>query len=261
MTLLRIDPHAHLYDTYSLETWCQAAVDNLGVASDVLGAVIVVDREGQDSLKRLRSELGEERWRDASPETNRPEKVLTGQCTVGDLRLTIVRGVQYISSERIEVLGLGVSRSVADGEPCCDLIARINSEGGIACLPWSPGKWLGSRGRVINDILSSASPAECIIGDIALRTRLGPPSLLLSSARRRGFSVVAGTDPLPRSEDAALVGSYGVEIRLENTPLEGLGAPSITQLIKNNSGELRCFGRPNSVLVAAARFLSTFSRL
>ena len=259
MTLLRIDPHAHLYDTYSLNTWCQAAVKNLGVASDVFGAVIVVDRAGQDSFKRLRSELVEI-WSEAGS-ANNPDKVLNGYCTVGNVRLNVIRGVQYISSEKLEVLGLGVSRSATDGETCRDLIARINSEGGIACLPWSPGKWLGKRGRVVNEILESVSPAQCIVGDIALRTHLGPPSMLLNRARRMGFSVVAGTDPLPRFEDAALVGSYGIEIMLENPPPEGVGAASIIELIKNNSKELMCFGRPNSVLVAAVRFLSTFSRL
>lgn len=256
MPILRIDPHAHLYDTYPVDVWVAAAASNLGIGPDVTGVVVIVDREGQDSFGRLRIELGSARWTEARS-TGTSHEVRVGQCRLGDRSFFVMRGVQYVSAERLEVLGLGVHRESPDGVPARDIIPRISQAGGIVCLPWSPGKWLGARGRSVRSLLVSDLRAALTFGDISIRPRCGPPSLLLREARRAGCVVLPGTDPLPRRGDADLVGSYGVQYEVDVTPNIETVYETVLDAIRNRFNELRFFGRPNGVFQAITRFIST----
>ncbi len=248
---LRIDTHAHLYDDYSVKEWCYAAVRNLGGCDEVCTAVCVVDRDGQESLARLRSEVpsfGE--WRDLWDG-------LAGIAHLGTGSLLIVRGVQYVTSERLEVLGLGVERFAPDGSSAGEYISRIEELGGLACLPWSPGKWLGARGKVVKALLDAGSENAFVVGDISMRSRFGPPSTLLRYARKKGFPVVHGTDPLPSQVDERLVGSLGSELALTRSPEELLSSWATLKETLLSSGTLRPCGARNSPLKAARRFASS----
>ena len=243
--MIRIDPHAHLYDTYSVREWCEAACSNLGGIVGVLPVVIVVDREGQNSFSRFRAEVplfGS--WAELS-------NGLVGTIKWRDRSMVVVQGVQYVARERIEVLGLGVSRRVADGAPAAELIELINEEGGLACLPWSPGKWLGARGRVVRKLLDTYRPTTLTVGDIAIRSSMGPPSTLLLYAKGRGYQVLCGSDPLPRRADQRMVGSYGVEIA---TLPDGELLPWLLKSLR--AGALRRWGDRNTPWLAAWRFFS-----
>jgi hypothetical protein len=249
--LLRIDTHAHLYDSYSVKEWCEAAFRNLGGGADVTPMVFVVDREGQDSLDRLRREVPSfAEWRD----------VWNGQAGVAHLGagpLVIVQGVQYVTSERLEVLGVGVQRFSPDGSCASEFVTRIGELGGLACLPWSPGKWLGSRGEVVRTLLNSTSAATLLVGDIAIRSRIGPPSSLLSYARRKGFTVLLGTDPLPTKSDEVLVGTLGVELSLECPTEDVLRSWSNLKEALLSAGAIARWGARNSPLKATRRFISS----
>lgn len=246
MTTVRFDPHVHLYDSYSLKRWVDAAIANLTKdLKDILPVVFVVDREGQDSFKRLRAEVpsfGD--WEESADGRS-------GLITVFSGKLLVIRGVQYVAKEKIEVLGLGVSRRIADGAPAAELIELIRDEGGVPCLPWSPGKWLGRRGRVVRQLLESNTPKTLTVGDIAMRTFFGPPSPLLRFARGQGYSMLYGTDPLPRKGDEQLVGSFGRAIK--QLP-EGELVPAILESLFKGAEALKTCGRRNSPLRAAVRY-------
>lgn len=256
MAVVRFDPHAHLYDSYPVKEWCNAAYANLK-GSEGACVVIVVDRAGQDSFERLRREVPTfGTWYEA-PLQSGDGVSEAGTIEWNQKRLHVIRGVQYVSVERLEVLALGVGRSVPDGAPAAELIDRIRREGGIACLPWSPGKWLGSRGTVVRRIMRGSSPREFVFGDIAIRTALGPCSLVLRRARRARFLVICGTDPLPDPRDATLVGSFGMQINVDTLPsnerlFSDLLAPALV-------GAIPCgpYGRRNGVARAVRRFIST----
>lgn len=246
MSSVNIDSHAHLYDSYSSKTWCEAALANLGSGS----VVVVVDRKGQDSCARLALEVPAfASWKELPGGLGGVVSWPHAQS------LIIVRGVQYVARERIEVLGWGVGRTCDDGDCARDILAVIKKSGGLACLPWSPGKWIGKRGRVVQALLESHSPHDFVVGDIALRSSIGPYSLLLARAKRLGYSVVCGTDPLLRTEDETLVGSFGMTIIGE--------APSASEdrvrwaLARLGGGHgVEPYGRRNGVFRAVTRFLS-----
>lgn len=246
-TSLRIDPHAHLYEQHSARAWCEWAARNLNGE----GALIIVDREGQDSFGRLRREVPSfGAWSDVWDG-------LAGEISLPEGALLVIRGVQYVAAERIEVLGLGCRRTAPDKLPAAEYIKQIRDQGGVACLPWSPGKWLGGRGRAVKALLDEHTPDSLAVGDISLRSALGPPSSLLRYARTKGYVVLQGTDPLPRAADEALVGSFGVEVVLSaGRPLtwgDVRGALLSTAAIKGR-------GRRNSPLAALQRFYDSIRK-
>jgi hypothetical protein len=264
--LIRIDPHAHLYDCYPLREWIEAAMSNLQVGSGVCAAVVIVDRAGQDSFARLRSEVPKFGVWSEAPTTaeqrcqQAAERVVTGLVSYSGHSLRVIRGAQYVTRERIEVLGLGVARSVDDGAPCIETIQRIQSSGGLACIPWSPGKWLGKRGAVVKSMLRQFPQQRIALGDISMRTACGPPSTILTGAAKLGFAVLPGSDPLPRRADTQLVGSYGCELTIP----AAINDPSWLQtmlnaLLKSSDGG-GVWGSPNTPLNAARRFIATCRR-
>jgi hypothetical protein len=246
MGALRIDPHAHLYDSYNLECWFGAALSHLGDG----GCVIVVDRHGQDSLARLRREASS--FATVEDLSSGVGCVVTSQ---EKKRLLVLRGVQYVASERIEVLGFGIGRSSDDGLSAKELIEAILRQSGTPCLPWSPGKWLGKRGQVVRQLLDSFSPGALTVGDIAIRSWCGPPSSLLAYAARKGFSVVCGTDPLPRTQDQSLVGAFGMTIEGDVPDDVDARARYALQHLAIGNG-CRPYGHRNGPVQALSRFFS-----
>ena len=249
--MCRLDPHAHLYDPFCLREWCQSAILNLNGSPEVPAVVIVVDRDGQDSMARLRGDGS------AFADVVNVWGGTAVSLSFDEGQLTVVQGTQYVTRERLEVLALGAQRAAPDGMMVSEYISIITEQGGLACLPWSPGKWLGSRGKVVRQTLDAIPSTVMAVGDISIRSRLGPPSTLLRYAKSRGFSVLTGTDPLPQAQDERLVGSFGLEISL-GTDLslswEGLKKALITP------SSIRPWGRRNSLPLATRRFISSLAR-
>ena len=257
MSTIRVDTHTHLYPTYPLKLWCDAAYRNLQVSSEHIGVVCITDRIGQDSFARFREEgrtFGT--WREypfeAGDNVSR-EAVFEWE----GKKLSIVRGVQYVSLERVEVLGIGVGRSVPDGVPASELVDVVVQDGGVACLPWSPGKWLGKRGTVITMIMNNTSPSRVTFGDISLRSAWGPFSPLLARALKRGCTVLLGTDPLPREADCELVGSFGIEISPDSSIAEMSPVLEVVRRHLLEGKGVRPWGSRNSLITAFSRFIST----
>jgi hypothetical protein len=122
----------------------------------------------------------------------------------------VVAGRQVATRERLEVLALATTAEVADGGDILETVERIAAAGGIPVLAWAPGKWLGRRGRRVHAILSEVQPGGLLIGDTAMRPRGWPTPRLMLEAKRRGFAIVAGTDPLPLAGEESLIGRYGI---------------------------------------------------
>jgi hypothetical protein len=257
MSTIRVDTHTHLYPTYPLKLWCDAAYRNLQVSGEHIGVVCITDRIGQDSFARFREEgraFGI--WREYLSEVGEGlsrEAVFEWE----GKKLSIVRGVQYVSLERVEVLGIGVGRSVPDGAPASELVDVVVQDGGVPCLPWSPGKWLGKRGALIARIINEASSRRVTFGDIALRSAWGPFSPLLARASKEGRTVLLGTDPLPREADSELVGSFGIEISPDSSIADTSQVLEVVRSYLLEGKGVRPWGSRNSLMTAFSRFIST----
>lgn len=247
-----IDTHVHLYDCFNLKAWVQHALTNLNVSESVQGALVLVDRQGQDSFIRLRREVPEFAVWEELP--------ISDELRIGIIRycgreLFIVPGVQYVTSERLEVLALGSTRVVSDGVSIETVIEKSLSVPALVCLPWSPGKWLGKRGRCIRSIVSNTSSTELCLGDISVHSRLWPKSLILEECAKRGFACFSGTDALNRAKDCSLVGSFGVSCVVDG-PILAKDIVSFVRDLATTSHTV--WGGPNGFFTSVERFISSF---
>lgn len=145
--------------------------------------------------------------------------------------LLLFRGKQFKSAEGIELLTVAApnaqSNGARDGETFQELCARFSEPHAILILPWSPGKWLGTRGTFVRRCLQQDGNHELFIGDIAIRPRLFPTPALMRTAQKLGFRFLAGSDPLPIAGDERVLGSYATALHCREqspTTLEGLRA-------------------------------------
>ena len=210
-----VDTHAHLYPFYSLDQWFDEAIKNLtpndiatnGDGVEISRVVCLVDRNGQDSRTSIPTAL---RNGDIKLEFDSSERHATLKRDESVLEL--IFGTQSVAKEGIEVLGLGVSVRPSEGAFAEEIIQHILNQGGLPVLPWSPGKWLGKRGRTIHAMLNIFGPQVLTVGDVAIRSTWGPPSALLHHAKSSGFAVLYGSDPLPFSDEEKMVGAFGLQM-------------------------------------------------
>lgn len=172
--MIKADCHVHFYDCYSPEFFLEAAKTNLGRD----GVLFFTHRFGV-----------EPDWKSIFPKF----EVLSDGVGLID-GITFVRGYQIVSQERIEILNLAGKLIIEDGLKAKDILSKID---GVPVIPWSPGKWLGARGRLIKSL---AKDVYC--GRILYR------EFLADFTQFRG--ILSGSDPLNRPNEEKNVGRIGV---------------------------------------------------
>ncbi|HDQ44215.1 MAG TPA: hypothetical protein ENN17_01785 [bacterium] len=214
-----IDAHVHLYPQYDLARAYRLGTQNLLNAfrkchhaepeqavlfwllteradCDIRGALLTdPDRLGEDVLIHATGKGGAVRVKqDGTPD------------------LYILPGRQAVSSEGLEILALCTDARFRDRVLCTsDLIIAVREAGGIPVLNWAPGKWFSSRGRIVQNLIDETDgPPGFLVGDTPLRHVLWPRPALMRAALKKGFRVIAGSDPLPFPGEERMIGSYGV---------------------------------------------------
>ncbi len=150
------------------------------------------------------------------------------------LSLNLIPGRQIISQEKIEILALGCQEIIEDGQPALDVIYQIIQLGQVPVLPWSPGKWFGTRGELIKKLITELKPGDFLIGDTPLRPYGWTTPDLMKLAKNKGYSVVAGSDPLPFKGEEKWLGAY---CTVAQTKKE-LSANEILHALKNRQDDL-----------------------
>lgn len=161
-------------------------------------------------------------------------------------RLCLIAGRQVVTRERLEVLGLGISRRQDDGKPARDVINEVLEYGGFPILTWSPGKWMFKRGAQVKEIIRHFSSSQLAIGDSSLRPRRLPEPGLMRLAREMGLAIVPGSDALPLVGEEREMGSYGFlhECMFDmDDPV-----PFALDMLKGDPARIRPCGARNSLL-------------
>jgi hypothetical protein len=114
-----------------------------------------------------------------------------------------------VTAERLEVLALGCADTIPDGRPVQEVIRQVSGCGALAVIPWGLGKWWGRRGRLVRALLDAPDLPRFCLGDNGGRARVWRSPRLFTVARRRGMSVLPGSDPLPLPSHVTRAGSYG----------------------------------------------------
>ncbi|HMP75409.1 MAG TPA: hypothetical protein PKE12_03835 [Kiritimatiellia bacterium] len=205
--LIAADTHVHLYPFYDLALQFASAHRQLSAAApgaDLL-LLCLTERAGQTGYEALRS--GAQTipgWR-VDP-ADEPETLWISH--PDGRRLAVLAGRQIITRERLEVLALGRNLRLDDGAPLDAVLARVREGGATPVLPWGLGKWFGARGRLIRNVLDTRTPDDVVFADTCLRPSWFPTPAHLRTARSRGFSILYGSDPLPRPHEETLTGQW-----------------------------------------------------
>jgi hypothetical protein len=259
--LLLADTHVHLYDGYSLDDAFSSAFTNLGRLEAASGrtplepatlVLFLAERHDCQAFRRIRERAAGSTPSRHTVEDAPEENALVVRNDAGGA-LYLVAGRQIVTRERLEVLALTAEPGVPNGGDILDTIDRVRVGGGVPVLAWAPGKWHGSRGRVVQSVLDAVPPGHLLVGDTSMRPRGWPTPRLMREAKERGFAIVAGTDPLPFEGQEAVIGRYGIVADAEidpRAPVSGLRG-----LLAAGSGRLSLAGRRDSLASVATRLL------
>jgi hypothetical protein len=126
-------------------------------------------------------------------------------------QIDLLPGRQIVSEEGLEVLALNCRLTVPDREHTASALLDIITEGGgVPVLPWSFGKWLGGRGRVVEAMVGQRP--NLLLADNGNRWPERPLPALLRKWKEQGTPLLSGSDPLPLQGQEARVGSAGIAV-------------------------------------------------
>jgi hypothetical protein len=174
-------------------------------AEGLLGVLLLTQAKTERVFETLQDSPRAGDW-NVGPASAEAETLIARR---GSESIAVVCGRQLRASDGLEVLALGTRERFPDGLPLADAIASVQGSGAIAVLPWGFGKWLGSRGRKVQNEFSSGTPDLLFAGDNGGRVGSLPMPRLIRAAAARGFRVLPGSDPFPFAADHRRVGAFG----------------------------------------------------
>jgi SAM-dependent methyltransferase len=221
--LIVVDSHVHFHVCFDAEKALSSAHRNFQAitknSADIINlfpCLLLTEMHGENWFTQHSNQVNQSpnkcyqlgRW------SLRPTSETHSLLAVDDSGATIalIAGRQIITQEKLEVLSLLTSEIVNDGLSLQETIDQIQEIGGIPVLPWGVGKWIGKRGQIITELLSSQSANQIYLGDNSGRPAgwKYPPNFQL--AKRQGITILPGTDPLPITHEANRIGSYGFTV-------------------------------------------------
>jgi hypothetical protein len=226
-----VDAHVHLHSCYDPDALLQNAYDNLSaVAGNGAGGttprayfLLLAECAPDDCFGALRtiaegrangsSGLHLKRW--AVAPTEEPTSVVA---RLAQRELFIVAGRQVACREGLEVLVLGTTHRFADGRPIRDVLREADALGVPRVIPWGPGKWFFSRGRLLNDLIAEFRKPTLFLGDEGGRPVFWGYPQHFTHAARLGVRDLPGTDPLPFPHDVTKVGRMGLKVAIDLDP-------------------------------------------
>jgi hypothetical protein len=225
-----VDAHVHLHTCYRADELLENAARNLSAARGRTSSapqalyLLMAECQGDDCFGELRalalrdapdrrSALGLRNWA-VAPTAEESSVVVTE----GARRLFIVGGRQVSCREGLEVLVLGTTSKFQDGRSIRELLRETDALGVPRVIPWGPGKWLFSRGRLLKQLLEEFSKPTLFLGDEGGRPGFWGYPTHFAFAARLGVRDLPGTDPLPFSHDVSKVGRMGFSVPVELDP-------------------------------------------
>ena len=183
--------------------------------------------------------------------TREPESLLLTQEGWPAGRLFLLAGRQIVTEEKLEVLALATPAKIPDKLSLQETVEAVKNHHGLAVLPWGAGKWLGKRGKIIDNFIQTVTPSGVFVGDNGGRPVVWPAPQPFLAADKRGIRLLPGSDPLPLPQEELRTGSYGGCIQgncSNNHP-----AADLRSLLTNESVNIVPFGKRMSAL----QFLKT----
>jgi hypothetical protein len=226
IVLAIVDAHVHLHTCYRADELLDNAARNLSAAcpqdATTCALYLLMAECRQDDcfaqLRELalnndparRSALGLREW--SIRPTSEDSSVLA---TRGEQSLFLIAGRQVACREGLELLVLGTTRKFDDGRPIRELLGETEALGVPRVIPWGPGKWLFSRGRLLSQLLQEFRRPTLFLGDEGGRPGFWGYPAHFALGARLGVRDLPGTDPLPFSHDVSKVGRMGFRVPVD----------------------------------------------
>lgn len=221
--MIFVDSHVHIHECFDVEFLLESALKNFRSAADtavssnkdVSFVLLLAERKSENWFKQIITKINTsgkneidltESWI-AAGNSNTSFKVEKSGCE--STTIYIVGGVQTVTFEKIEVLGLCTHSDIADGLTLAETIALIEKAGGVAVLPWGAGKWVGARGTIVRKYLIENTSKKIYLGDNGGRPTAWPTPKIFLEESGKGLTVLPGSDPLPLQGEADRVASFG----------------------------------------------------
>ena len=245
--LVVIDTHVHLHHVFPVDVFFDHARINFNVAAGQHGGdgrtdiLCLTDMQGVNSVRNLCEHLIKAgAWNFKFTEDGHSIAARHDDGYV----IFLLPGRQIISTENLELLALDASIDLPDRTyPIDELISRVIAAGGVPVAPWGFGKWSGARGKVMSEMVHRRS--DFFVAHNGNRWWWAPEHRIFSRARRRGVSILSGSDPLPFASAAGRAGSSGIIGELTSPASSPRDA--FRRLIKQG-GAWRCYGGGVSTL-------------
>jgi hypothetical protein len=250
---LLVDTHVHFHPSFKWEAFLDAAAANFAAACvsgshlESHGCLVLTESAGVNCFRALRDHpatLRSTRWH--AERTDETGSLMLGR--EDSVAILVIAGRQIVTSERLEVLALGMTEELPDHGSLGETLSAVADAGAIAVLPWGVGKWWGRRGRIVQSLLLSREPGSFCLGDNGGRVSGMPRPRLLDRAEGEGFVVLAGSDPLRIPSHVGRAGSFGSAFsgwRPSSRPAE-----AIKKRIHESRRSPPYFGSPSSIVDA-----------
>lgn len=204
-----MDGHVHFHRTELVPLTLDAAAENFREVArrgnGLLGALLLTQAAGERVFEQIDVDRTHGGWH-FEPAAQEPESLLARKAGAA---IAIVCGRQVRARGGLEVLGLGTRQEFSDGESLANTVAAVRGSGALTVLPWGFGKWLGARGRLVQEALHAAGARVLSVGDNGSRLAVLAAPALIRRSEREGFRVIPGTDPFPFARDYRRVGQFG----------------------------------------------------
>lgn len=248
-----VDAHVHFYPCYDTRLALANLLKNLShLDGNAYKAAFLAERHDRqffNFFKENSQKLNEDGIKiEQTGETNSLKIAMDGSNP-----LYLFAGRQVVTAERIEILALTINIDMPDGRKADKVVEHILDKGGIPVISWAPGKWLFKRKRIVKQLIERFSPGEILIGDTTLRPLIWKEPYLMRLAKKRGFGLVAGSDPLPFAGEEKYMGSYG--FFTEGNISADKPVSSVRSILRSSGSSFKRVGKRNQTIEAIKRLV------
>jgi len=233
------DTHVHCYKFQNLSTLLDHAWNNFVAASSASQGdemvLFFTDGNTDKTWHTLNDHL-EDSHRFGDWQAQPTQGLIHMERTIDGAGLWLAPARQINSKERLEFLLLGCSQDIEDGIPAEQIIQDYSSDYVTIC-PWGVGKWLGTRGKLLENLVDQHGQLF-YLGDNGGRPWFWGAN---NHFNRSPLPLINGSDPLPIKGELHRVGSIGVCIQ---TQVKVNSLAQLISLVKLDEAQKTSFGKP-----------------
>lgn len=254
--MILIDTHVHIYGCFDLKYFFdstlinfQNAANNLGVGQDYSAILVLTDWEGKNWFQKLADyasqpsviEGGIGDWESHSTQ-ERSSLFFKNKAGNG---FHVIAGRKIITSENLEALALATDDSdYPNGLSLLETVEYIQSKNSIPVIPWAVGKWLGKRGKVLDELIAKLDAKTYFLCDNGNRPFFWTKPNHFSVFEAKGGKLLSGSDPLHFPSEAGRAGSFGC--RVEGAVDLSHPATGFKAILNDQSSEIKLYGKLES---------------